>query len=121
MHTYPEHTYVYRARCTRIVDGDTLELVIDAGFHLYYETRVRLLDAWAPEIRGPERVRGQASAAYVAGWTGSSGGGEWPLLIYTVKDDAFGRFLAVVWRNVDKACLNDDLVAAGHATLTKQG
>lgn len=35
--------YRYRAAVIRVVDGDTFELSIDAGFHVHVQTHVRLL------------------------------------------------------------------------------
>ena len=38
-----EHLYTYKAKCTKVIDGDTLDIVIDFGFNTYGKRRVRLL------------------------------------------------------------------------------
>ena len=34
--------YEYRAKVTKVVDGDTMDLAIDLGFDMWYNSRVRL-------------------------------------------------------------------------------
>ncbi|MGH2586726.1 MAG: thermonuclease family protein [Dehalococcoidia bacterium] len=118
-HTLPLHAFVYPARVLRVVDGDTLDLEIDVGFALTTRQRVRLLDAWAPEVRGPERALGLVSAGFVSKWVASHCQGEWPFRVQTEKDDAFGRYLAYVWAMDDGSSLADDLVDGGYATREK--
>ena len=50
-------------------------------------------------------------------WLSWVEGMEWPLTVQTAKSDAFGRYLARIWRTTDGRCLNDDLLAAGHAVV----
>lgn len=45
--------YTYRAVCTNVVDGDTVDLVIDMGFRNSSERRIRLANIDTPE-RGQE-------------------------------------------------------------------
>lgn len=98
--------YEYRARCTNVVDGDTVELDVDVGFHARMKLRFRLLGVDTPELRDPDpavRERAQAAKAYVqerivavqdAALT--TRGDTFPLLIQTEKADSFGRWLARV-------------------------
>lgn len=112
----------YRADVERVVDGDTLDLVIDLGFGVILtgdEARVRLLDIDTAEIFGAaegseEYVAGQQHKAFVEAWVAQAGEQEWPVFIETEKDDErgkYGRWLAVINRRTDGAVLNDDLVA----------
>lgn len=55
--------YQYKATIVRVIDGDTLELDAQLGFHVTKRVRVRLRDIDAPEIRGEERAAGRASKA----------------------------------------------------------
>lgn len=108
-------TWAYRARLERVIDGDTLDVTIDQGLHTHRTERVRLLGVNTPEVKGPTRPAGLAAAGYVTSWLGQvPADDEWPLIVQTAKGDAFGRWLARVWRP-DGRCLNDDLLAAGHA------
>ena len=48
------HLYTYRVLdVTRVIDGDTIEVVIDLGFNLSKKLRVRLMDYDAPELYHP--------------------------------------------------------------------
>lgn len=120
----PEQQYVYRADVRSVVDGDTLDVVIDCGFRGTRTERLRLLDVNTPERKKPTRAAGDASYQYVLNWlsegsrqTRGNDPADWPefpFLIQTEKSDAFGRFLAIVWR-ADGACLNADLLRDGMA------
>lgn len=116
MMTMPDHLWVFRAKSTHIVDGDTIDCVIDAGFRSTRVERLRLLGVNAPEIHGPTKPAGDTATAFVVEWLRvGSALDPWPLILQTEKSDVFGRFLAQVWRIVDGANLNDDLLASGHA------
>ena len=59
--------YRYSARCSRVVDGDTLDLDIDLGFGMHFFERVRLFGIDTPETFGvkkdsDEYARGKAAA-----------------------------------------------------------
>ncbi len=53
--------YEYRARITRVIDGDTVEAEIDLGFHVSLTVTLRLAGINAPETKGTERPRGLAA------------------------------------------------------------
>jgi endonuclease YncB( thermonuclease family) len=119
----PVHRWLFRARPGRVIDGDTFVIEdIDLGFNMRIHStseketeRVRLEGVYCPELR---HVGGSAARLFTLMWmnTAALPGLSWPLLIETDTDpeDNFGRYLGVVWRFVDGACLNDDLIRAGH-------
>lgn len=117
--SFPEHHWVFPARTAAVVDGDTVDLVIDQGMHSTRQERVRLLSVDAPEVRGPSRLAGIAAKKFVSEWMINGNAFneyEWNLLVRTEKDpDNFSRYLAQVWRRFDGACLNEDLLSTGHA------
>lgn len=43
---------VYRAHCRVVIDGDTVDLLVDCGFLSYEYASIRLKDIDTPEIRG---------------------------------------------------------------------
>ena len=43
--------YEYRAKLVRVVDGDTVDALIDCGFSLFTRQRIRLLGINTPECR----------------------------------------------------------------------
>ena len=109
--------WAYRARIVRVIDGDTLDVVIDQGLHTHRTERLRLLGVNTPERKGETRKAGDAARLFVVDWLSWLEGMEWPLTVQTAKSDAFGRYLARIWRTTDGRCLNDDLLAAGHAVV----
>lgn len=113
----PTQSWVFRARTLKVVDGDTIDLELDVGLHGRRIERLRLLGVNTPETHGATREAGLEAAAFTGGWLSPSlaTGGEWPLVVQTYRSDAFGRFLAIVWRVSDGRCLNDDLLATGQA------
>ncbi len=58
--------YEYHAIVDRVVDGDTIDVTIDLGFHAHIKTRVRMEGMNAPESRTrdlEEKERGLAAKA----------------------------------------------------------
>lgn len=121
----PAQSFVYRARIDRVVDGDTLDLVIDQGMHAQRVDRVRLLGINTPERKGDTRAAGDAAMEFVRSWwmltlLNSEFPGQWPLIIQTEKDDAFGRYLAHIWSAKSGEYLNKAIIDAGHAVPYKE-
>lgn len=112
----PPQLWVYRARMMRVVDGDTIDIELDAGFRSHRIERIRLLGVNAPEARGISRLDGEMATTYVRDWLISDGAPDaWPLRIQTEKSDSFGRYLGRLWRISDGRELNADLLDSGHA------
>ena len=44
--------YTYRVTVYRVIDGDTLDVMVDVGFHTKMLKRLRLLDIDTEELRG---------------------------------------------------------------------
>ena len=115
--TMPQPQYVYRAALIRVIDADTIVLRRDCGERIYRDTPIRLLGVNAPELHGTTAEAGRLAAHWASSWLTDSPQGEWPLIVATQldKDDKYGRLLGTIYRLKDFACLNDDLLAAGHA------
>jgi micrococcal nuclease len=113
--------YDYTGRVIRVVDGDTLDVEIDLGFHVSVRERVRLAGINCPEINTDE---GKAAAEYVKAWVSGLDVVE----ISTIKtpkgdrQEKYGRYLAVIMKG-DAAkpsgfsCLNQDLIKENHASF----
>ena len=85
--------YEYKCEVKRIVDGDTVDVIIDLGFSILYSTRVRLYGIDTPESRTrdkDEKVRGLLSKDYLKEWLDQGG-----VIIRTYRDKKgkFGRVL----------------------------
>jgi micrococcal nuclease len=101
--------YRYRAHVEKIYDGDTITVRVDLGFHTHTIQRLRLarIDAW--EVRGEERPAGLIARD----WLRTQILGK-DIEVETSKTGKYGRYIAEVF-TVDGGCLNDALVANGHA------
>ena len=88
-------TYEYNARAVRVIDGDTIELRADVGFHTYVQKKFRLLGVDTPELRGgtaESKERARKAKDFVEQIVANR-----PLIIRTEKPDSFGRWLARVF------------------------
>lgn len=109
--------YTYKARLDRVVDGDTVDVVIDLGFDIFHKCRCRLYGINTPESRTKdlqEKERGLAAKAYVVDWF------NWnkDCYIQTQKDGKgkYGRILAKIYADEEMTvCLNEQLIDSGHA------
>lgn len=105
-----DHLFHYRARCVRVVDGDTFDLVVDCGFQVSYQLRVRLALWNAPELKSVDPAEREKAAiaretavqllmqSQLAPDLGATP--TWPLIIESKKaggvKDAYGRYLAKI-------------------------
>lgn len=115
---YPFPLPSYRARCTNVVDGDTLDVLIDLGLHTHLTARIRLLGIDTAEMNAKdpvERQRAQDARAKVVAWVQATD--PWPLRVTTHKSDSFGRWLAKVYFQTaaGECCVNDELLRLGLA------
>ena len=77
----------------KVVDGDTVDVVLDLGFSLRLKQRIRLAELDAPEIfsKDPvERKIGFAVKEYVEDWLQANAAN---LTVRTVKGDKYGHML----------------------------
>ena len=117
--------FIYRARCFRVVDGDTLDLNIDLGMGIHNYQRVRLQGVNTPETYGVKKNSEEWQAGHKATarvkellWDGTNSSPK-DLWISTHKDKTgkYGRYLATVWFEMNEVltCLNELLVDEGLA------
>ena len=60
--------YEYSCEVERVVDGDTIDVVLDLGFDILYRSRVRLYGIDTPESRTrdlDEKARGKMAGAFL--------------------------------------------------------
>lgn len=106
--------YNYFATVERVIDGDTVVVVIDLGFSLYIKQVVRLYGINAPEVVGASKPAGLTSK----GWLEMMLPYGKMITIESVKPkDKYGRYLAVI--HCDGVNINDMAVAEGHAEPAK--
>ncbi len=109
--------YEYRVKSVeRVVDGDTVDVVIDLGFNILTKQRVRIAGIDTPEKRTrdlEEKEWGLKASAYAEEWFESNAES---LVIRTEVDGAsgkYGRVLGYFWSG--DSCYNEMVVEAGLA------
>jgi len=104
--------YEYTVReLKRVVDGDTVDIVIDLGFSINTVQRIRLAGLDTPEMNSrDERERRMAVEAreFVIRWFQANPGCR----VRTTRDDKYGRMLGEFW---GAESLNESLVNGGWA------
>jgi micrococcal nuclease len=118
---------MYKAELIRVVDGDTVDLIIDLGFDTSRKERFRLYGIDAPEMNTAEGKAAKAwlqealkplEAIYVQAIQLST----------KAKRDKYGRFLAVLYGDlsniqasrliktlISPVSINAQMIAEGHA------
>ena len=102
---------------TSVVDGDTIDVVIDLGFDIMFASRVRLAGIDTPESRTTEKaekVLGLESKEYLKKYLKDAKS----VIIKTEKMDSsekYGRILGWVYVNGDTVSLNDKMINDGYA------
>mgnify|MGYP003130764467 CR=1 FL=1 len=102
--------YEYKCKVTRVVDGDTIDALIDLGFDVKYSSRVRLYGIDTPESRTrdkDEKVRGKLASAFLKEAVDN---GKIVVLRTKLSDSRgkFGRVLASVI--VDEVDINQAMI-----------
>jgi len=97
----------YRAKIAKIVDGDTVDLDVDLGFHVTHRIRARLARIDTPEMNTAEgkTVRALLVERAPAGTD---------VIVATGKGDRYGRWIAEVIL-ASGLNISDWLLADGHA------
>jgi micrococcal nuclease len=110
--------YTYYVREVKnIVDGDTIDVVIDLGFSILFESRVRLAGIDTPESRTAdkrEKALGLESKKYLADRIKSAKN----VVIKTEKLDSsekYGRVLGWIYLDGSGNSLNHEMIEKGYA------
>jgi len=107
--------YEYACKVERVVDGDTVDVVLNLGFDIMYKSRVRLYGIDTPESRTrnlDEKARGKMAGAFLKNKIDS---GEKVVIQTKLKDSRgkFGRVLGNII--VDGININQLMIDNHHA------
>ena len=110
--------YEYRVKqVLKIVDGDTIDVVIDLGFDISFTSRVRLAGIDTPESRTTD-AREKILGVEVKEYLKKALDGATDIVIRTEKADSsekYGRILGWLFVNKQTGSLNMELVNKGYA------
>ena len=107
----------YVNKVENVVDGDTIDVVIDLGFDIMFASRVRLAGIDTPESRTKdkaEKALGLESKEYLKKHLKEAKS----VVIKTEKmnsSEKFGRILGWIYVNGDTESVNDKMINDGYA------
>ena len=111
--------YVYKAKLDRVVDGDTVDAIIDLGFDITVHKRIRLAGINTPESRTrdlEEKKRGLAAKQALIDLLTKDNDEDY----FVVESEKVGKYGGVLGRlhvsiEDQECCLNERLIEMGHA------
>ena len=119
--------YIYRAKLDRVVDGDTVDALIDVGFDIWFKKRIRFmgLDTWESRTRDLEekklgklaKERTRQSLEDVSSKSG----------YFRVKSHGLGKYgrvlgeIFIMDKDGKQWNVNETLIAEGHAYVYDGG
>ena len=107
----------YVKQVTKVVDGDTIDVVIDLGFDISFTSRVRLAGIDTPESRTrdlAEKALGLESKKYLADRIKAAKN----VVIRTEKinsSEKFGRILGWLYLDGESNSINHEMIEKGYA------
>jgi len=104
--------YEYSCKLDRIIDGDTVDVIIDLGFDMHYKSRIRLFGINAPEVRtrdDVQKMKGLAAKHRLKELLPE----KFTIQTKLDKRGKYGRVLGILV--VDETNINELLVEEGHA------
>jgi micrococcal nuclease len=107
----------YVRKVENVVDGDTIDVLIDLGFDILFQSRVRLAGIDTPESRTKdlkEKALGLESKEYLKKYLKDAKS----VVIKTEKmnsSEKFGRILGWLYVNGDTESVNDKMINDGYA------
>jgi|TARA_B100001778_G_C18297207_1_gene498116 micrococcal nuclease len=104
--------YKYNAKLDRVVDGDTVDALVDLGFNTWKKVRIRMVGMNAPESRTrdlEEKARGIAAKIRLQELLE-----EGTFILESQGVGKYGRCLGILF--VNDININKTLIQEGHAT-----
>ena len=120
----PNRKSCYNFRVTEIVkvlDGDTIDVIIDLGFDLYKKERVRIAGVDTPEKRTrdlEEKALGEDATNWLKEKLEGAISGEDDLVIRTELDGGvgkYGRLLGWLYIGDETESINERMIQQGYA------
>ena len=119
--------YIYRAKLDRVVDGDTVDALIDVGFDIWFKKRIRFmgLDTWESRTRDLEekklgKLAKERTRQLLEDVSSKSG-------YFRVKSHGLGKYgrvlgeIFIMDKDGKQWNVNETLIAEGHAYIYEGG
>ena len=108
--------FEYNATVTKVVDGDTIDAMVDLGFGTWKKVRIRMHGINAPESRTrnlEEKKKGLAAKARLIEMLEEN---ENRFILISHGVGKFGRCLGEIYIKGHNTSLNKQLISEGHGT-----
>ena len=119
--------YNYKAKLVKVVDGDTIDAMIDVGFDIWIKKRIRYkgIDTWESRTRDlEEKKKGLAAKARNKELLESVSKKSGYFMIKSYGTGKYGRVLADVYihdNDHNHIWVNKQLITEGHAYVYEGG
>ena len=115
--------YEYKAKLIKVVDGDTVDAMIDCGFSVFRKERIRLKGINAPESRTRDKAEKKKGLAAKARLQELIKDGKNEFIVKTSLDKKckYGTLLGELYQSIaprsNFPSYNEILLEEGHATV----
>ena len=119
--------YIYRGKLERVVDGDTIDALIDVGFDIWVKKRIRYkgIDAWESRTRNlEEKAKGLEAKARNKELLEKVSDKPGYFLLKSYGVGKYGRVLGEIFiRDAEgnEMMINETLVTEGHGYVYEGG
>ena len=119
--------YIYRAKLDRVVDGDTVDALIDVGFDIWFKKRIRFkgVDTWESRTRNLEEkalgLKAKARTKELLEKVSSKSG------YFRIKSYGLGKYgrvltdIFIMDKDGKQWNVNKTLISEGHAYIYDGG
>ena len=109
--------YEYKVKVSDVIDGDTIDVVIDLGFDIFTNKRIRLYGIDCPESRTTdlhEKKLGLEAKEYLKNVLANAS----TVIVKTLSTDAhekYGRVLGQIYTDSSEISVNELMISRGYA------
>ena len=119
--------YIYRGKLDRVVDGDTIDALIDVGFDIWLKKRIRFqgIDSWESRTRNlEEKAKGLEAKARLIELLDKVSAKPGYFRIRSFGLGKYGRLLGEIFimdKDDNQISINEKLIEEGHAYVYDGG
>ena len=107
--------YKYKAKAVRIVDGDTIDCLVDLGFDVWRKVRIRMRGINTPESRTKDPIEKKAGLAAKDRLVELLEASDLEFTLQSYGVGKYGRCLGEIFVEGAEVSVNQQLVNEGHA------
>lgn len=106
-------SYIYSAKVVKVIDGDTIDCLVDLGFNVLVKERFRLYGIDTPEKTSDVPALRELAIKATKFVTDTILDKE--VLLDSTGKDKYGRWLGKIYIDMTQATINEQLISLGLA------